>query len=577
MVRVEAVTEAEPRPDAHTDALLAPYLPRLVRAWSDERESPRVRELEGSLVSVDISGFTALAERLASKGRAGAEELVQRISSCFDGLIEVAERHGGDVLKFRGDALLLLFYGDRHAARAAGAASDMQWTIESLGSAESSVGPVELRMSAGVHSGTCHFFLAETPHRELLVAGPAATRVFELEDLASAGEIVLSTETAAEVDPSWLAEEKEGARLMRRLEPGASTIPPPPVSGTGARPRRVRARAAPGPPRRLQRRGRAPPGDGRLREGLRNRRADPERRRARAARPAGHAGRRRRPRLRDVRADLARVRHRRRCRQALRHRRGALELRAGRGRHCAGAAGDRRDGRRPADPRGRESRPRLHGRHRRRRPPDVRRDGGHRQSRGAARVACPAGRHPRHGRRARPGADDLRDREGAAPRQGQGARRDRAPRGCAGRLARRARGRHDADRGARTRARHLSHRDRRRAHAHARSPRAGGRARDRQVTPHPRAAHARARLHAADARRRAVRVLDAVLRVAERTASAGRDHAGPLAGGGRSPARAVGRGRHARPRAVAAAAGDPVRRGSAVDDRDRGPRSGREP
>ena len=55
-------------------------------------------------------------------------------------------------------------------------------------------------MSAGVHSGECHFFLARAPHRELLVAGPGATRVFELEDLATAGEIVLSAETAAEVD-----------------------------------------------------------------------------------------------------------------------------------------------------------------------------------------------------------------------------------------------------------------------------------------------------------------------------------------------------------------------------------------
>ena len=86
--------------------------------------------------------------------------------------------------------------------RAAGAASDMQWTIEAIGRAESSVGPVELRMSAGVHSGDCHFFLTGAPHRELLVAGPAATRVFELEDLATAGEIVVSAGTAAELDPA---------------------------------------------------------------------------------------------------------------------------------------------------------------------------------------------------------------------------------------------------------------------------------------------------------------------------------------------------------------------------------------
>ena len=214
-------------PTAHRTEL-APYLPRLVRVWSTEADAPRARVLDGTLVSVDISGFTALSERLAEKGREGAEELVRTISGIFAELIEVAERHGGDVLKFRGDALLLLFVGDSHPARACGAASDMQWTIERIGAARSSAGEVELRMSAGVHSGPIHVFLTERPHRELLVAGPAATRVFELEDLAGASEIVVSAETAAAVDPAWLLEERDGARLLRRLEPGASDVPPPP-------------------------------------------------------------------------------------------------------------------------------------------------------------------------------------------------------------------------------------------------------------------------------------------------------------------------------------------------------------
>ena len=210
-------------------SMLAPYLPRIVRSWSGDPDGSRARTFDGSLVSVDISGFTALAERLQAKGKEGAEELVRRISAVFDGLISAAERHGGDVLKFRGDALLLLFVDDRHAERACGAASDMQWTIEEIGTQETTVGTVELRMSVGVHTEPVNLFLTEEPHRELLIAGPAATRVFELEDLASAGEIVMSAETAALVDPTWVGDEKDGALTMIRLEPGASAIPPPPA------------------------------------------------------------------------------------------------------------------------------------------------------------------------------------------------------------------------------------------------------------------------------------------------------------------------------------------------------------
>ena len=109
-------------------------------------------------MSVDISGFAALSERLAEQGRKGAEELVRTISGIFASLIEAAERHGGDVLKFRGDALLLLFVGDAHAARACGAASDMPWTIQGIGAAPSPTGDVELGMSAGVNSDSIDFF-----------------------------------------------------------------------------------------------------------------------------------------------------------------------------------------------------------------------------------------------------------------------------------------------------------------------------------------------------------------------------------------------------------------------------------
>ena len=51
--------------------------PRLARGL-------RVQELEGTMVSADISGFTTLAERLAERGREGAEEL-RSVSGCFEG------------------------------------------------------------------------------------------------------------------------------------------------------------------------------------------------------------------------------------------------------------------------------------------------------------------------------------------------------------------------------------------------------------------------------------------------------------------------------------------------------------
>lgn len=203
----------------------APYLPRLVLDWSREG-GLGAREVEGTLVSVDLSGFTALSERLQAKGRAGAEELTLAVSGVFQGLIGITERHGGDVLKFRGDALLLLFDGPDHERRACYAAADMQWLIRTTGEMMSSVGPVTLRMATGVYTGTCHFFLVEGTHRELLIAGPAATATIALEDAAEAGEILLSERTAAALEPGWVGPSREGGLLLLDL-PEREVAPAP--------------------------------------------------------------------------------------------------------------------------------------------------------------------------------------------------------------------------------------------------------------------------------------------------------------------------------------------------------------
>src|SRR5439155_1677404 len=134
----------------------------------------RGQAIQGSLVGIDISGFTALSERLAARGKLGAEELILMISRCYEGLIETAAARGGDVLKFRGDALLMFFGGEEHERRACTAVAEMQSLIATTGRSTSSVGAVELSMAAGVFSGTCHFFLVGSTHRELIVAGPAA-------------------------------------------------------------------------------------------------------------------------------------------------------------------------------------------------------------------------------------------------------------------------------------------------------------------------------------------------------------------------------------------------------------------
>jgi len=202
-------------------AELVSFVPRLTIEWL--RSSPDLRwlEVDGTLAFVDISGFTAMSEQLSSRGRAGAEEVTDVMNATFSALLEQAYALGGGLLKFGGDALLLLYEGEDHAARAAKAAFEMRATLRAIGRPRTSAGTVQLRMHAGLHTGRFQFFLVGESHRELLVTGPAASRTVEMEAASEAGEILVSPETAAELEPSTLGEEKGPGRLLR-AEPEAT-------------------------------------------------------------------------------------------------------------------------------------------------------------------------------------------------------------------------------------------------------------------------------------------------------------------------------------------------------------------
>ena len=222
--------------------VLRPYLPRLLLRWLAETPDDTHTAVEGSIAFVDISGFTRLSERLAKRGKVGAEELTDAIGSCFARLLGVAYSNGGGLIKFGGDALLLLFTGSGHPTRAARAAIGMRRELRDIGSLSTPGGRVALKMSVGVHSGSFDFFLVGESHRELIITGPAATQTVLMESTAEAGEIVVSPETAAQLPPAILGEEKGPGVLLRKEPPG---IEPPPSGIDAALPVDVMLSAIP--------------------------------------------------------------------------------------------------------------------------------------------------------------------------------------------------------------------------------------------------------------------------------------------------------------------------------------------
>ncbi|WP_430645214.1 adenylate/guanylate cyclase domain-containing protein [Agromyces sp. GXS1127] len=205
-----------PASDPGSVDVLQPYVPRMVRYWDEETPGRLHRAAEGTMVLVDISGFTRMSERLARHGDVGAEEVTEVIDGTFDRLLPAAYAFGANLLKFGGDAQLLLFTGEGHHLRAAAAAHDMRTELRQIDGFATSAGTVSLRMSVGVHSGTFDFFLVGGSHREFIVAGPAATRTVQMEGAATAGQILVSPETAALLPRSVVGAVRGPGRLLSR-------------------------------------------------------------------------------------------------------------------------------------------------------------------------------------------------------------------------------------------------------------------------------------------------------------------------------------------------------------------------
>ncbi len=194
---------------------LDPYIPRIAAEWELDAPGALWREMEATCCFVDISGFTALSERLAKRGRIGAEELTEVLNHVFSRMLEVAYSKGGALLKFGGDALLLAFTGDDHARMAAEGAVAMRAALREARTLPTSVGRLNLRMSIGVHSGVFHLFRVGDVHRELIITGPAASTTTRMEATADAGEIVISPDTAARLPVAAVGNAKENGRLLR--------------------------------------------------------------------------------------------------------------------------------------------------------------------------------------------------------------------------------------------------------------------------------------------------------------------------------------------------------------------------
>ncbi|QRN97216.1 AAA family ATPase [Archangium violaceum] len=178
---------------------LAAFLPgALLRALLADASRPHEGarlEQQGAVLFADLTGFTALAEAMNGAGPSGAERLRGILDAFFSRLIDTLTAHGGDVLRFAGDAVVALWPAEspedlpRAVRLAAGCAQAAQALIAGL----EPVDGVRLRLKVGIGAGPVQLsdVGGEKGRWDFLVSGEPLLEMARAEHAAQPGEILL--------------------------------------------------------------------------------------------------------------------------------------------------------------------------------------------------------------------------------------------------------------------------------------------------------------------------------------------------------------------------------------------------
>jgi class 3 adenylate cyclase/tetratricopeptide (TPR) repeat protein len=187
----------------HRDTLpLDAFIPAVLRRQFAQNPSlvlqPTTEHFHAALMLTDLSGFSSLAEDFSGRGPRGAEDLRDVLNFFCGNLVDLVEAHGGEVLKFAGDASLALWpIGDHQSSYAVRCAAQCALAAHHLFEQSGAPNGVRLRVRSGIGYG--ELWAANVGgvagRWELLVSGDPLRQAADAVDSVGPGEIAVSSTT----------------------------------------------------------------------------------------------------------------------------------------------------------------------------------------------------------------------------------------------------------------------------------------------------------------------------------------------------------------------------------------------
>eukprot|EP01083_Nonionella_stella_P116469 346080_1 len=188
---------------------LCSYLPASIVSYLSDADvlkhkpkPPFKHTWETVVLFADISGFTMLSENLASRGPSGAETLAKYLKSYFEQLVRIIASQGGDVFKFAGDALLVLWPKSDEdlvmkSRRAVQCAQEIQERLHGFPLDEGDGGgkknnTLSIKVGIGIGVVSVMHVGGVLSRMEYIATGPPLIMAFNAESRAQPGDVVLS-------------------------------------------------------------------------------------------------------------------------------------------------------------------------------------------------------------------------------------------------------------------------------------------------------------------------------------------------------------------------------------------------
>jgi len=171
--------------------------------------------IEGTVVFIDVCGFTAISENIAP------DTVVNLINTYFDVMVKEIIAQEGHIDKFIGDAVMAVFKGDFHLDRAIDTALAVRNQINSLVPINGEY-KFKPKVSIGIKSGEMisgNIGSASLKRLDYTVIGDTVNTAARLQDAAKEDQIMISEECYEQIKESFVCEQLGSIKMKNKAKP----------------------------------------------------------------------------------------------------------------------------------------------------------------------------------------------------------------------------------------------------------------------------------------------------------------------------------------------------------------------